>query len=148
MISIINETKQQTNYWPLIVKNDAIFISVTGNILSVTFDTSSALEELWKQYENKALSLLFQSIFVDKSLLNALGVRKLSVRVRMWKDEIDACREEITKLKQEKIDIETRCKYLSATDSGNDFAFTPYNKSFSGNIGWGARQNKKELNYG
>ncbi|KAK7473900.1 hypothetical protein BaRGS_00034889 [Batillaria attramentaria] len=79
-----------------------------GGVLAVTFDSVTSLDDVWTMSQNRQLSALFQAIFVDKSLLKALGVRKLTVRVRMWPDEVEACREEMEKMNGKKVNIDTR----------------------------------------
>ncbi|XP_076456821.1 uncharacterized protein LOC143291090 [Babylonia areolata] len=81
-----------------------------GGILAVIFDSLEALQDLWKLHEGKQLSPLFQSMLVDKALIDSLGVRELTVRVRMWPDELEACREEMAKMaeEQKRVNIHTR----------------------------------------
>ena len=87
---------------------------VSGTILAVIFDSMPDLVAVWQLHEGKQLSALFQSVVVDRALLKALGVRKLTLRVRVWPDELEACREEMRKMATEakRVSINSRRAYL------------------------------------
>ncbi|XP_070208330.1 uncharacterized protein [Littorina saxatilis] len=81
-----------------------------GSTLAVTFDNLADLIDVWKLHEGKQLSPLFQAIFADKAMLKALRVRKLTLRVRLWLDEFEECRDELKKMAKEgtRVDVHTR----------------------------------------
>ena len=83
---------------------------IAGTILAVTFDSVEDLLELWRLQEKKQLSSLFQAVLVDKAMLKALAVKTLTVRVRMWPDELEACQGELLTLATEnkRVAIKTR----------------------------------------
>ncbi|XP_076437716.1 uncharacterized protein LOC143276931 [Babylonia areolata] len=81
-----------------------------GNILAVIFNNMADLVELWKLHEGKQLSPLFQSVLVDDVMMKELGLCKLTLRVRVWQDELEECREEMGKMAKEdvRVDIKSR----------------------------------------
>lgn len=78
---------------------------VSGGVLAVCFDSLVAIKDMQALFAKQQVSPMFQAIVVDKALLKTMKVRKLTLRVRLWQDEVDACVTEMTHIK---IDIHTR----------------------------------------
>jgi hypothetical protein len=79
--------------------------------LAVIFDSPEDLQEVWKLHEGKQLSSLFQSFLGDKAMLKALGIKKMTLRARLWEDEYKACLEETAKVtgsEAKRVNIHTR----------------------------------------
>ena len=50
---------------------------------------------MWSMYQQGALTPIITEVYVTAVLLVALGARTVSLGVRMWQDEVEACEEDL-----------------------------------------------------
>ena len=71
---------------------------IVGCILSLTFNSQEAMSQLWKAHEDRLLEPIFRKVIVTPKFLSNIGARKVVLRARVWRDEIEAATKEFERI--------------------------------------------------
>jgi len=64
--------------------------------VTVSFNSVQGLEHLWAAHKSDQLLPVLQQFFITPAVLEAIGARYIEIRCRMWVDEYEDCRKELT----------------------------------------------------
>ncbi len=84
------------------------YICIVGIILSVTFDSHQALDELWRCYEDGSLGETIASALITPQLLRGARVKFINLRTRMYEDEYVSVKEELELTQTKEISLPTK----------------------------------------
>ncbi|XP_063417422.1 uncharacterized protein LOC134699951 isoform X2 [Mytilus trossulus] len=100
-----------------------------GIVLAVGFDDTGALDSLWDLYQRGKLSLTFQDVIVNSTVLKKLKTTKIVLRSKILESEYNNCTNELLSRKMKRLEIKTR-----EVDKKMVLRLTEQQKSFTNNV--------------
>ncbi|XP_063407993.1 uncharacterized protein LOC134691398 isoform X2 [Mytilus trossulus] len=100
-----------------------------GIVLAVGFDDTGALDSLWDLYQRGKLSMTFQDVIVNSTVLKKLKTTKIVLRSKILESEYNNCTNELLSRKMKRLEIKAR-----EVDKKMVLRLTEQQKSFTNNV--------------
>ncbi|KAL5014173.1 hypothetical protein ScPMuIL_008443 [Solemya velum] len=81
-----------------------------GLVLALGFDNEKSLDEIEKLHKTGKLNILMQEVLINQPTLKAVSASRITLRTRLWNDELTACRDELKRREHGKENIYTNDK--------------------------------------
>ncbi|XP_063406189.1 uncharacterized protein LOC134690142 [Mytilus trossulus] len=78
-----------------------------GIVLAVGFDDTGALDSLWDLYQRGKLSMTFQDVIVNSTVLKKLKTTKIVLRSKILESDYNNCTNEVLSRKMKRLEIKT-----------------------------------------
>ena len=88
--------------------NTCIMFFSEGCVLACSFNSQQAIKQLWREHEDMLLEPVFKQHIVTSDFLKAIGARKITLRARVWQDEVDAAEREFERILVRPFTLEQR----------------------------------------
>ena len=69
-----------------------------GCILAVGFNSQGSIAQMWREYEDLQLEPVMKQLIVTPKFLENIGARKITLRARVWQDEVLAAEREFERV--------------------------------------------------
>ncbi|XP_060564273.1 uncharacterized protein LOC132723553 [Ruditapes philippinarum] len=79
-----------------------------GIVMAVGFDTVESLNSLWAIHRRGELTSLIHDVLITSDVLKAASITAITIETKLWDDEYDVCKHDISSRSPEVLDIQYR----------------------------------------
>jgi hypothetical protein len=80
--------------------------------MAVGFDTVESLNSLWAIHRRGELTSLIHDVLITSDVLKAASITAITIETKLWDDEYDVCKHDISTRFPEVLDIQYRRIYI------------------------------------